>query len=162
MKAFVVVLTAHYYIRGMRRKRSTILAISLPIIALVFLAACSPKTPTSSIVGSWKTESGGMIWQWSFARDGSFAWRILGQTDMGGKPVEIDGKGRFAVSAMTLSLSFEKFPGIPGILRSGDAAPGFDARTEIKLRFSGVSRMLWTFDSENDTTVVLQGFRKKA
>ena len=131
----------------MRRKRSTILAISLPIIALVCLSACSPKASASTIVGSWKTESGGMTWQWIFARGGSFSWRILGQTDMGGKPVRIDGDGRYAASAMTLSLSFEKFPGIPGILRSGDAAPGFDARTEVKLRFTGVSMMLWTFDS---------------
>jgi hypothetical protein len=88
-----------------------------------------------------------MTWQWIFARGGSFSWRILGQTDMSGKPVRIDGDGRYAVSATTLSLSFEKFPGIPGILRSGDAAPGFDARTEVKLRFTGVSMMLWTFDS---------------
>ncbi|MGA2547622.1 MAG: hypothetical protein ABSF43_13805 [Rectinemataceae bacterium] len=131
----------------MRRKRSTILAISLPIIALICFSACSPKAPASTIVGSWKTESEGMTWQWSFARDGSFAWRVLGQTDMGGKPVEIDGEGHYAVSAMTLSLSFEKFPGVPGILRSGDAAPGFNARTEVKLRFAGVSRMFWTFDS---------------
>jgi hypothetical protein len=88
-----------------------------------------------------------MAWQWSFSRDGSFAWQLLGRTDMGGKPLEIGGAGRYAASATMLSLSFEKFPGVPGILRSGDAAPGFDAKTEVKLRFSGASKMLWSFDS---------------
>jgi hypothetical protein len=88
-----------------------------------------------------------MTWQWSFARDGAFAWKILGQTDMGGKALEIGGTGSYAVSVTALDLSFEKFPGVPGILRAGDAAPGFDAKTEVKLRFAGPSKMLWTFDS---------------
>jgi hypothetical protein len=150
------------YFIGMGRKRYTILAIVLPLVTLICLSACSPKAPLASgpsgsvarggpdspLVGGWKTESGGMTWQWSFARDGSFIWRILGQTDMGGKPVDIQGGGGFSIDAMTLTLNFDTFPGIPGMLRSGNAAPGFDARTEIGLRFAGRSAMSWKFESK--------------
>ncbi len=131
----------------MKSKAPTILTASLAILVFICLSACAPRPSAATLVGSWKTESGGAAWQWSFSQGGDFAWKILGQTDMGGKPLEIGGAGRYALSAATLSLSFDKFPGVPGVLRSGDAAPGFDAKTEVKLRFAGASKMLWAFDS---------------
>jgi hypothetical protein len=140
------------------RSSTTVFVIvaTLAAAALAF-AACSPKaraarapggaSASSRLLGSWKFENQGMSWSWTFAPDGSFVWRILGQTDMGGKPVEVAGKGSYAFDAQGLHLSFEKFAGLPEMLRSQDAAPGFDARTEVKLRFAGRQSMVWSYDS---------------
>ena len=119
---------------------------------LVFLAAalflsCSPSAPPS-LAGTWSLETNGMRWSWDFGPEGDFVWHILGQTDMGGHPVEVTGKGSYSLERMALHLRFERFPGLPGgMWRSGDAAPGFDARTEARLRVEGTEAMTWSFSS---------------
>lgn len=131
--------------------------------ALLFAYACSPRNPASSLrdfdpgkaplksqlVGNWKFQLAGMNWEWGFALDGSLKWAIVGQTDMGGKPVDIGGSGSYEFDGSALTMRFEKFAGIPGILRSAAAAPGFDPSTKVAVRFAGKEAMTWSFTTES-------------
>jgi len=126
----------------MKRKLSLVL-----LAAAMLLGSCSPAGKPA-LAGTWSLEANGMRWSWSFEADGGFVWNILGQTDMGGRPVEVSGRGSYSRDRASLILRFEKFPGLPGgMWRSAEAAPGFDARTEIRLRIEGGKAMTWTFTS---------------
>jgi hypothetical protein len=126
-----------------------IVAFLVLILALGF-AGCSPRSRPDlgvALVGSWTFEDRGMRWQWNFDRDGSFAWAILGQSDMGGRPVDVRGSGSYALEGGRLLLRFRPFEGIPGIYAAQPAAPGFDAKTAVVLGFAGRTAMTWSFDS---------------
>jgi hypothetical protein len=100
------------------------------------------------LAGTWDLQADGMEWRWTFKEDGSLTWSILGQTDMGGRALEVGGGGRYSLAGKALVLELEKFPGLPGAWRSADAPPGFDPVTRVRLRFSGRNRLRWSFSTE--------------
>jgi hypothetical protein len=132
--------------RKSRRMSLRAHAIYAGFLILLCLSACSPKA--TGIVGTWSYQENGMNWEWEFAADGSVTWKIVGQTDMGGKPIAIAGKGSYSLDGAVLLLKLDAFAGLPGILKSSSAAPGFDPSTEIALRFTGPGGMRWTFSTE--------------
>ena len=120
------------------------------ILALSCLLACSPRaraTTGSRLIGTWGVQENGMKWEWVFAENGSAAWKIAGLTDMGGKPVEIGGKGSYIFDGAVLLLTLERFAGVPGMLRSAEAPPGFDPSTKVAVHFAGNEGMTWSFST---------------
>jgi len=117
---------------------------------VLWVSACSPTAQElgSRLIGTWEFRADGMNWKWVFNQDGSMTWRILGQTDMGGKSVDIAGDGSYSFDGAVLLLRLKKFAGVPGMWRSQEAAPGFDPTTKVKVRFAGKDAMNWSFSTE--------------
>lgn len=131
------------------RSRLAVAVLGLFIVFVV--SSCAPKSGVaqkSKLVGTWAFEENGMKWKWNLAEDGSLTWAILGQTDMGGQPVTIGGDGKYTFDGTVLSLSLNKFAGVPGMWRSEMAAPGFDPVTAVAVKFRGKDEMSWSFSSE--------------
>jgi hypothetical protein len=115
------------------------------------LASASPSRPLGrlpSFVGSWSFETGGMRWLWTFEADASFEWSILGLHDMGERILEVKGRGNCLFEGGSLILYFQPFEGVPGIFPAGKAAPGFDQRSDVVVRFGGADSMLWKFSTK--------------
>lgn len=122
-------------------------------IVTLFLCvwACSPASKEelrSRLIGTWEFRTNGMDWKWVFNLDGSLAWMIQGQTDMSGKQVDIGGDGSYSFDGAVLLLKLNKFAGLPGMWRSQAAAPGFDPRTEVAVKFPNIDEMDWSFSTE--------------
>ncbi len=131
-------------------------------LALSIACSCSPKpSPASLLIGTWEFQLAGMNWEWSFAADSSLKWSILGQTDMGGRRIDISGSGSYRLEGAVLALGFEKFAGVPGILRPSDAAPGFDPGTKVALRFAGKDAMAWSFSTRTYGAEEIEAVRRK-
>jgi hypothetical protein len=131
-------------------------------VAFLFLWACSARTQAGNgaspaatnaargarLVGTWGFQTNGMDWKWIFGQDGTLRWMILGQTDMGGRPVDISGDGSYSFDGDVLLLKINKFAGVPGMWRSQEAAPGFDPTTKVTVHFIASDAMNWSFATE--------------